>query len=61
MHYLVQPAAQEATGYGFEEVCGRLWREVFNWHPAQQEDERMLDRSANRRFEWNANGLTAID
>jgi two-component system sensor histidine kinase PilS (NtrC family) len=45
------PAAQEATGYGFEEVCGRLWREVFNWHPAQQEDERMLDRSANRRFE----------
>lgn len=45
------PAAQEATGYGFEEVSGRLWREVFNWHPAQQEDDRMLDRSANRRFE----------
>jgi two-component system sensor histidine kinase PilS (NtrC family) len=46
------PAAQEATGYSTEQVRGRLWREVFNGHPAQQkEDESMLDRSANRRFD----------
>jgi two-component system sensor histidine kinase PilS (NtrC family) len=45
------PAAQEATGYGFEQVQGRPWREVFNWHPSQEDDERMLDVSANRRFE----------
>jgi two-component system sensor histidine kinase PilS (NtrC family) len=45
------PAAQEATGYSFEQVQGRPWREVFNWHPSQQNDERMLEASANRRFE----------
>jgi two-component system sensor histidine kinase PilS (NtrC family) len=45
------PAAQEATGYSFEQVQGCPWREVFNWHPSQQEDERMLDVSANMRFE----------
>jgi two-component system sensor histidine kinase PilS (NtrC family) len=45
------PAAQETTGYGFEQVCGRLWREVFNWHPTSQEDEHVLDMSVNRRFE----------
>lgn len=45
------PAAQEATGYGFEQVRGRPWRDVFNWHPGRQEDERMLDVSANMRFE----------
>ena len=45
------PAAQEATGYSFEQVQGRPWREVFNWHPSQREDERMLDVSANMRFE----------
>ena len=45
------PAAQEATGYSFEQVQGRPWREVFNWHPSQQNDERILEASANRRFE----------
>lgn len=45
------PAAQEATGYSFEQVHGRPWREVFNWHPSQQEDDHMLDASANLRFE----------
>jgi len=45
------PAAQEATGYSFEQVQGRRWREVFNWHPSQQNDERILDVSANMRFE----------
>src|SRR5690349_2621652 len=45
------PAAQEATGYSFEQVRGRPWREVFNWHPSQQDDDRMQDMSANMRFE----------
>ncbi|MBI3356612.1 MAG: PAS domain S-box protein [Nitrospirae bacterium] len=45
------PAAQEATGYSIEQVQGRPWREVFNWHPSEQEDERLLDVSANMRFE----------
>jgi two-component system sensor histidine kinase PilS (NtrC family) len=45
------PAAQEATGYSLEQVQGRPWREVFNWHPSQQDDERILDATANMRFE----------
>lgn len=45
------PAAQEATGYSIEQVQGRAWREVFNWHPGQQNDERVGDASANMRFE----------
>ena len=32
--YLVQSrAAHEVTGYAFADVQGRLWQEVFNWHP----------------------------
>jgi two-component system sensor histidine kinase PilS (NtrC family) len=45
------PAAQEATGYSLEQVEGRPWREVFNWHPSQQDADRMQDVSANMRFE----------
>ena len=45
------PAAQEATGYSFEQVQGCPWQEVFNWHPSQQDDDRMQDVSANMRFE----------
>ena len=45
------PAAQEATGYSFEQVQGRSWREVFNWHPGRQKDDRMQDVSAKMRFE----------
>ncbi len=45
------PAAQEATGYSFEQVHGRPWREVFNWHPSQEEDDHMQDVSANLRFD----------
>ncbi len=41
------PAAQEATGYGFEQVQGRPWREVFAWHSRQQDE----DVSDNMRFE----------
>lgn len=45
------PAAQEITGYDLEQVRGRLWGEVFNWHPGQQEDEHTFDTAANQRFE----------
>ncbi len=45
------PAAQEATGYSFEQVQGRPWREVFNWYPSQQDADRVRDVSANMRFE----------
>ena len=41
------PAAQEATGYGLEQVQGRPWREVFAWHSHQQDE----DVSDNMRFE----------
>ncbi len=45
------PAAQEATGYGFEQVRGQPWRDVFNWHPSQPSDERFVDGMAHTRFE----------
>jgi two-component system, NtrC family, sensor histidine kinase PilS len=45
------PAAQEATGYGFHQVHGRHWREVFNWHPSQPTDASHIDCTANMRFE----------
>jgi two-component system sensor histidine kinase PilS (NtrC family) len=45
------PAAQEATGYDFEQVQGRPWREVFDWHPSQLADDRTPDVSANIRFD----------
>ncbi len=45
------PAAQEATGYSLEQVQGRPWREVFDWHPSQQDADRVQDVSANMRFE----------
>jgi len=45
------PAAQEATGYDFEQVRGRPWREVFDWHPSPLENERTQDVSANIRFD----------
>ncbi len=33
------PAAQEATGYALEQVTGRQWHEVFNWHPNHAGDD----------------------
>ncbi|MDF0652341.1 MAG: ATP-binding protein [Nitrospira sp.] len=45
------PAAQEATGYSFDQVRGRPWREVFSWHPDQQDNDRMHEVSGNMRFE----------
>lgn len=38
----LNPAAQEVTGYALEEVKGRLWRDVFNWHPNHESDEQAL-------------------
>jgi len=45
------PAAQEATGYGFEQVQGRSWREVFNWHPLESSADAALTSLASVRFE----------
>jgi two-component system sensor histidine kinase PilS (NtrC family) len=45
------PAAQEATGYSFEQVRGRPWTEVFNWCPARQEEGIDADALAHQRFE----------
>jgi two-component system sensor histidine kinase PilS (NtrC family) len=45
------PAAQEATGYDFEEVRGRPWQDVFDWHPKQLEDNRRGDITTNIRFD----------
>ncbi len=45
------PAAQEATGYDFQQVRGRHWREVFDWHPNHLDDERTEDIFANTRFD----------
>ncbi len=46
------PAAQEATGYTIAHVAGHPWREVFNWHPAQESDEQLNGVvSTTTRFE----------
>lgn len=47
----LNPAAQEATGYSFEQVRGRLWTEVFNWHPVQGGEEIDAGVPAHQRFE----------
>ncbi|MFN3680648.1 MAG: two-component system sensor histidine kinase NtrB, partial [Nitrospira sp.] len=45
------PAAQEVTGYSFEQVRGRPWTEVFNWHPVRPEAEVDSGVPAHERFE----------
>lgn len=45
------PAAQETTGYSFEQVHGRPWTEVFNWCPARREEEIDPSAPAHKRFE----------
>ncbi len=45
------PAAQEATGYSLEQIKGRPWREVFNWHPQDAADGAAAAFSAPSRFE----------
>ncbi|MEC4891350.1 MAG: ATP-binding protein [Nitrospira sp.] len=44
------PAAQEATGYSLDQVRGRRWEEVFNWHPDRPADE-LGEEDSHRRFE----------
>ncbi|MDP1947505.1 MAG: ATP-binding protein [Nitrospirota bacterium] len=46
------PAAQEATRYTIAQVVGCPWREIFNWHPAQESDELLgSSLSTTTRFE----------
>ena len=45
------PAAQEATGYSFDQVCGRPWRDVFNYAPPLEEGARASITRSDRRFE----------
>jgi len=45
------PAAHEVTGYAFADVQGRLWRNVFNWHPGTPSEEAALTSLSPLRFE----------
>ena len=45
------PAAQEAMGYNLEQVKGRRWRDVFNWHQDQPAADRLQGAAAHLRFE----------
>ncbi len=45
------PAAQEATGYNLEQVKGRLWRDVFNWHQGQPDTDRIEGAAVHLRFD----------
>jgi two-component system sensor histidine kinase PilS (NtrC family) len=48
----LNPAAQEITGFGLQNVGGRSWRELFNWHPNQASEERLSGvMPAMTRFE----------
>ncbi|MBI4003206.1 MAG: PAS domain S-box protein [Nitrospira defluvii] len=45
------PAAHEVTGYGFPEVQGRSWLEVFNWHPSEPSEDADMTSLVPVRFE----------
>jgi two-component system sensor histidine kinase PilS (NtrC family) len=45
------PAAHEVTGYGFPDVQGRAWVEVFNWHPSNPSETTNLTSLTPIRFE----------
>ncbi len=45
------PAAHEVTGYAFSAVQGRLWQEVFNWHPDNQAQDAETTSLSPLRFE----------
>lgn len=45
------PAAQEVTGYTFDQVRGRPWTDVFNWHPSQQTDRPLAVLDTHQRLE----------
>ena len=56
------PAAREVTGYAFSDVQGRLWQEVFNWHPEQRSQDTGVT-SPPLRFEvdcFHANGSCLV-
>jgi two-component system sensor histidine kinase PilS (NtrC family) len=58
------PAAQEVTGYALDQVIGRSWRSLFNWHPNQaSDDEGAGVLAAMMRFEVeckSANGSRLV-
>jgi two-component system sensor histidine kinase PilS (NtrC family) len=57
------PAAHEVTGYAFAAVQGRLWRDVFNWHPGTPSEEAALTSLSPLRFEVecsHANGSRLV-
>lgn len=45
------PAAEEVTGYAFQAVQGRSWREVFDWHPNGPPEEQEQSTAVSARFE----------
>lgn len=45
------PAARETMGYSLDQVLGRPWREVFDWHPNQSSDEQATNPTVPSRFE----------
>ncbi len=45
------PAAQEATGYTFDQVRGKTWQEVFNWNGEELADVETVLLRVPRRFE----------
>jgi len=56
------PAAHEVTGYPFAEVQGRLWQDVFNWHPEGPAQDPGVS-SPPLRFEvdcFHANGSCLV-
>lgn len=57
------PAAHEVTGYAFSDVQGRLWQEVFNWHPEEGARETDSTSLSPLRFEvdcFHANGSCLV-
>ena len=57
------PAADEVTGYGFADVQGRSWQEVFNWHPADGSQTTDMTSLSPLRFEvdcFHANGSCLV-
>ncbi|HNN43368.1 MAG TPA: ATP-binding protein [Nitrospira sp.] len=57
------PAAHEVTGYAFADVQGRLWQEVFNWHPTDGAQTTDMTSLSPLRFEvdcFHANGSCLV-
>ena len=58
------PAAQEVTGYSLDQVIGRSWRVLFNWHSNESSDDRGgATLPATTRFEVeckSANGSRLV-